>query len=139
MRRQPKGFTLIELMIVVAIIGILAAIVYPSYVEYVQRSWRGTSQGCLLEVAQGMERVYTTNTPMAYPTAAATYPNPSCITDNGLDDRYTISIAATTTTFTVSAVPKDAQSGDRCGTLTVDQTGAKNVTGGTETDPNACW
>jgi type IV pilus assembly protein PilE len=149
MQRNAKGFTLIELMIVVAIIGILAAIVYPNYVEYVLRSWRGTAQGCLLNVAQTMERQYTANSPMSYvnTTNDATYVNDlitrqGCLSDNGLNTRYLIQMqpnTLTANTFTLRAVPQGGQSGDRCGTLSIDQSGIKGVSGGTETSADACW
>jgi type IV pilus assembly protein PilE len=60
MNRQ-KGFTLIEIMVVVAIIAILAAIALPSYSEYMARTRRGTAASCLLEVGQLVERHYTKN------------------------------------------------------------------------------
>ena len=60
-----RGFTLIELMITVAIIGILAAIAYPSYVEHIYRSRRAEAEATLMELAQWMERNYMVN--LSYP------------------------------------------------------------------------
>ena len=68
-RTRHTGFTLIEVMIVVAVIGILAAIAYPSYQESVTKTRRSAAQGCLVEMAQFMERFYTTN--MRYDQTAA--------------------------------------------------------------------
>ena len=59
--RKHQGFTLIELMIVVAVIGILASIAYPSYREYVAKSRRAEAKTVLLSAQQWMERFYTEN------------------------------------------------------------------------------
>ena len=56
-----QGFTLIELMIVVAIIAIIAAIAYPSYINSVVKTKRAAAEGCVSEYANYMERYYTTN------------------------------------------------------------------------------
>ena len=80
-----QGFTLIEVMIVVAVIGILAAIAYPSYQESVTKTRRSAAQGCLVEMAQFMERFYTTN--MRYDQTAAgvavALANPTCRASTG--------------------------------------------------------
>src|SRR3546814_7599636 len=68
MKTQMRGFTLIELMVVVAIIAILASIAYPAYTDYIVKTRRSAGAACLLEQAQFMERYYTTN--MGYSSAA---------------------------------------------------------------------
>ncbi|MEW6693909.1 MAG: type IV pilin protein [Pseudomonadota bacterium] len=119
MMQRHAGFTLIELMIAVAIVGILAAIAYPSYQQYVLRTNRNAAQGCLTELAQWMERYYATH--MVY--TGATLPNTACRAD--LAARYTFSFATvpSATAYTVQAVPQGAQTKDVCGTLTVNHAG----------------
>jgi type IV pilus assembly protein PilE len=133
--KQSKGFTLIELMIVVAIVGILAAIAYPSYQEQIRSSRRGDCAGALAGLANAMERFYTMNNTYEGAADVATgAPDPAllgypatCPVDGGTAT-YDLTIAATASTFTVSAAPTGAQTGDTCGTLTLTNTGTKGVT-----------
>ena len=134
--KKQKGFSLIELMIVVAIVAILASIAYPSYQQYVLKSWRNTAAGCLLDLAQSMERRYTSN--MSYVGAAL--PVASCTTENGIAARYTFSFPAdpTAQAFTLRAVPSGAQSSDaQCGTLSINQAGVRSETG--TGSVQECW
>lgn len=140
MKQTQTGFTLIELMVTVAIVGILASIAYPSYQDSVIKSRRADVQGVVLGLANAMERRYTetnsylgtavgsenTGTPGIYsiPAATAAY--------------YTVTIsAATASSYTLNAVPTGAQSTDKCGTLTLTHTGVKSNSAGLT--QSVCW
>ena len=141
-----RGVTLIELMIVVAVIAIIAAVGYPSYLDSVRNSKRADCSGGLVSLANSMERHYSVNG--SYLGAAAGGANTgapaifaaACPIDGG-DATYNLTIqAATASTYTLQAVPVGDQANDKCGTLTITNTGAKNVAGATAgTTWQDCW
>lgn len=125
---RSKGFTLIELMITVAIIGIIAAIAYPSYTQYVVRANRGEAQAYLLDLAQRQQQFLMDSRAYASTIAALGVPEPTSVNRNY--DVTLGSVRATPPTFTLTATPKTGtiQAGD--GALSVDQSGAKTWAGG---------
>lgn len=118
--KRAFGFTLIELMIVVAVIGILASIAYPSYIEYVKKGRRAAAQSHMMDIAQ-REQQYLLDA-RAY---AATLSALGVTTPTDVSTYYTIAVnvAAAPPTFTITATAKGAQLSD--GDLTLDSTGAK--------------
>lgn len=133
MIKKTGGFTLIELMIVLAVLSIIVAIGYPSYQEHVKKSRRAEGMGQLLELADRMERAYSDRG--TYPTnISEVY---VATTDGGF---YTLSIVtANNVSFTVSASPTSLgkQDTDKCKTFTLTSLGKKSISGSV---PNSqCW
>ncbi|MHB1084993.1 MAG: type IV pilin protein [Thiobacillus sp.] len=127
-----KGFTLIELMITVAVIGILAAIAYPSYQKYVLRANRVDAQAILSETAQFMERYFTTSGTYV---GGALLSNVSPKGASTATKKYDISFSAgpAAASYTLQAVPVGIQANDICGTITVTNTGVQTPT------TTGCW
>ncbi|PPU95471.1 pilus assembly protein PilE [Xanthomonas populi] len=128
---------MIELMITVAVVAILAAVAYPSYAEYIRKSRRAQAKADLLELAQLAERFHTANGTFSnfkLSGGGAFTQSPR----EGGAARYLLSLQAAPTgsTFTVVATPQGDQVKDKCGTLSLNQAGAKTASTGTIAD---CW
>ena len=130
------GFTLIELMIAVAILGILAAVALPSYQNYVRQSNRAVAKAILYENAQFMEQFYTENSRYDQTVGGAAVALPIAQAPRTGAAQYNISLqAVANVTFTLQAVPVGTMAGDACGTYTLTNTGVQGA-GGTVA---ACW
>jgi type IV pilus assembly protein PilE len=159
MRHTSKGFTLIELMITVAIIGILAGIALPSYNSYVAKARRAEARGQLLQAAQYMQRFYAANdsysTDRSGASVLSNMPanlqkspaegtalyqlNPSITTDGN----YTGTFSASAFTLSMAPITGRSMVADECGVLTLSSTGIRGVTingtAASATIRDKCW
>lgn len=138
-RKSAAGFTLMEVMIVVAIVAILATIAYGSYQQQIVKSRRSAGAACLQERAQYMERYYTTH--LTYWKNDAQPDISQC--DSEVSPHYQVSFVTGSTgakTFTLQAVPQGMQEtkDTLCGTLTINQRGVRGESG-TASSADECW
>jgi type IV pilus assembly protein PilE len=135
---KQTGFTLVELMVTVLVVGILTAIAVPAYRSYVLRATRAEAKQALLARASDLERCYTRNN--TYVNAAATpCPVAANLVNPSVGIKYKIqaqTLAANA--FLLQAIPVNGQQADKCGTFTLDD---KNTRGVSVTTPSAqdCW
>jgi type IV pilus assembly protein PilE len=133
-RQRARGFTLVEMMITVAIVTILAAIAYPSYVNQVQRTRRTDGKSALMDMAQQLERCHT---------RFGRYDSDDCDVELPFDSTeafYSVdAVSITASTFTLAATPQNQQADDTtCGVLHLTSAGQQG-SGDTDTDTAHCW
>ena len=133
------GFSLIELLIVVTIVGVLLAVALPSYRQFVRESARAEARRVLMEVAADQERFYSLNN--SYSTDAGPMSDPVVEDRMSESGRYQVSVTACSggsiaNCFVATATPQGDQASDSCTTLTIDHTGRKGATGDTVDN---CW
>lgn len=128
---KQRGVTLIELLIAVAIIGILAGIAYPSYTQYVQRSNRSEAMNELTRIANLQEQFFADNRRYAVDLTELGFPAVTTLSETGL---YQIQVtAAAGRTFTLTATGQGVQANDACATMSINQAGAKTASA------QNCW
>lgn len=125
--RVASGFTLIEMMIVVALVAVLATIVLPSYQDSLRKARRTDARGALTTIAQLIERYNTEkNTYVGATLGTAATDLYKAVSENGY---YTLSLSNLAAgTFTITATPAGSQASDGCGTYTLDQAGTRGST-----------
>lgn len=130
--KQVKGFTLLEVMVTVAIIAILAGIAYPSYLSHVKSTKREEAKRTLVEAAQQMESYYAMH--LGYASAATGTNLDIYSTTPDFDKIYTLTVVSISdSSYKIKASPKGPQAGDSCGALTITNTGV------TSAEIEGCW
>ena len=141
--QHNSGFTLIELMIVVAIVGMLAAIALPSYSTYVKRSQRADARAQILQAAQYMHKFYAANDSYSVARNGDAVALPARLQVSPAEGTPLYQLDTTNSTFAATTFklvfqPVNNMASDPCGSLTLDNTGAKGITG-TGMTRDDCW
>lgn len=145
---KKRGFTLIELMVVVVIVGVISAIAFPSYVEYVRKSKRAEVRSALLENAQYMERFFTENSSYLKSPSGASPVLPNTVIPRGAtgaDINYNIAFGAapalSVSAYILEATPANTMAIDPCAGFTLNNLGQKGSKGtlGTGKTTEICW
>ena len=145
--QRQRGITLLELMIVVAIVAMISAFAYPSYMNYVVNTKRTAATTTLLRIADRQQQFFMDNKRYATTLTDLGYSaNPVWVSDNGnmvpagdADAVYTLGLAnVAATQYLVIAAPLGQQlkRDTKCGTLTIDQAGSRQASG---SEPDVCW
>ena len=133
MNTRGKGFTLIEMLVVVAIVAILAAIAYPAYQNYIQRTRRADGKELAMRIASAEERYFTNKN--AYSSSLATL----AVNSTSEKGYYTAAVVLGNAdqTYVITLTPQGVQAGDKCGNLTINNTGFKDKSG--NENNGKCW
>lgn len=148
MRKRSAGFTLIEVLVTVVIIGILLRIAIPSYQESVKRSRRAEARTAMLGLAQTLERFFTNNNTYTGASLTSSTPIfPSNVPATGGTVNYTLTLdigtdtftgATAGSTYTITATRAGPQANDACGNFTLTASGVRGLTNNTKTVAE-CW
>lgn len=132
MKNRQQGFTLMEALITVTIMGILAATAMVGYSRYVERAHRSEAKSVMLDLTQRLERYYTDEG--SYDGFDAPDSLRQVPTEANRAQTYAIAIRTSDQTFTITASPTGSQANDKCGDLTVDNVGRRGAEGDSD-----CW
>ena len=147
-RKLSDGFTLIEAMITVVILGVLSAVAYPGLIEYMNRGKRSDARNLLMENAQYMERFYTENNSYLVSVSGAQPVLPNLVSPKnatGTQVHYQLEFspatARTARTYSLDARPVNKMVGDPCAIYTVNNFGQRTTTGtiGASKTSDSCW